>query len=99
MRATALNRSFLNEAQHMTGRITHHDRLLEAERSLRILGDPDHLRRDELRSRLAQPLGERADVLAGERRLPMPESIRFAAERQRPAARRRLILEELDVRR
>src|SRR3982074_1955970 len=53
--------------------ITDHDCLLEAELSLRRLRNGHHVGRDELRTRCAPRVGDRADVFGDQCRLPMPE--------------------------
>src|SRR5262249_32636764 len=81
----------------MAGWAAHDNGLLEPKLSPRVLWYWDHLGRDELRACLAQSLGEHGDVPGDQRRLPMPEIVGFGVRGQRPAPRRRFVIQELDV--
>src|SRR5262245_20748585 len=94
-----LRRLFLDQPQGVAVGVADHHRLLETELGLRLRRYGHHARADERHARLAQPAGERLDILGHQGRLPMPEIVGLRLGRHQAAAGRRLVLKKLDVRR
>src|SRR5205085_5629707 len=90
---------FFHQTYCMPIRVADHESFFEAKLSLGILRNRHYLRGDKLRSGVAQSIARCADVFANDARLPMPKIVRFGVGGHRPAARRRLVIQELDMRR
>src|SRR4051794_23274032 len=93
--AATLMRLFFHQTYGVPIRVADHESFFEAELSLCVLRNRHHLRGDKLRSGVAQSVARCADVFADDARLPMPEIVRFGVGGHRPAARGRLVIQEL----
>src|SRR5204863_6747377 len=63
----------LDQPQRVSVGVADHHRFLETELGLRLRRYGHHAGADELHARLAQSAGEGLDIVAHQRRLPMPE--------------------------